>query len=144
MGYEKSAKELISLMSGLRKAHTEKHIDMFSRGKGMMLECVEKNGGVIMPGEIAKNTGVSTARVAAFLNAAEKEGYIKRQSVEDDRRKIKVILTDMGIEKVKKEREKNFAKITLFLERLGEADTENLIRIMRKMQEIVNSEEFKI
>ena len=143
MNYEEVAKEFFRLRQSVRQSNAEKHMDMLSKGEGIMLECVENNGGVIMPGEIAKIVGVSTARVAKFLNSAESKGYILRKNVEGDRRKVNVVLTDAGFEKVRREREKMLARLTLFLEKLGEEDTENFIRIMKKMQEIFNSEEFK-
>lgn len=143
MNYEEAAKEFVLLIPKVRRSNAEKHIDMISKGEVFMLECVEKNGGVIMPGEIAKAVGVSTARVATFLNAAENKGYIKRQNAENDRRKIKVVLTEAGFQRVRNERERMLARMTLFLEKLGEEDTENLMRIMKKMQEILNSDEFK-
>lgn len=143
MNYEEAAKEVINLTREMRKPHTQKHVDMISRGKAIMLSCIEKSGGVIMPSEIAKATGVSTARVAAFLNAAESKGYILRKSVENDRRKVQVVLTEAGFEKVSQEREKMLTKTTLFLEKLGEEDTEDLIRIMKKVQKIIKGDEFE-
>lgn len=143
MNYEEKAKEVMTLIPAVRPHHTEKHMDAISKGEGFMLECVARNGGTLMPGEIARAVGVSTARVAAFLNAAENKGYIKRQKVEGDRRKIHVILTDVGFEKVQGEHKKMQERMMLFLEKLGEENTENLIKIMRKTQEILNSGEFE-
>lgn len=143
MNYEESAKELMHLLQQVKKPTVERHIDMISRGEGIMLNCVAKSGGMIMPSEIAKKAEVSTARVAAFLKLAEGKGYIKRESVESDRRKVRVILTDLGYEKVKDQEKKNIERTELFLKKLGEEDTENLIRIMKKLQTIVNSEEIE-
>lgn len=143
MNYEEKAKEMMKLIPAVRHPRTEKHMDALSRGESFMLECVARNGGILMPGEIARSVGVSTARVAAFLNAAENKGYIRRQNVEGDRRKINVVLTDAGYEKVRGEHRKMLERMMLFLEKLGEEDTENLIRIMKKTQEILSSDEFK-
>ena len=143
MNYEEKAKALMRLMPATRSRHTEKHIDLISRGENLMLECVAKNGGVIMPGEIAKAVGVSTARVTAFLNNAEHKGYIRRERVVGDRRKIHVIITDIGLEKIQNEHQKMLERMMFFLEKLGEEDTENLVRIMEKTQKILNSDEFK-
>lgn len=143
MNYEEKAKEIMELIPTVQHMHTRKFMDALSKGEDFMLACVAKNGGTIMPGEIARAVGVSTARVAAFLNAVENKGYIRRESVEGDRRKIQVVLTDAGFEKVQSERRKSLERMMAFLERLGEEDTDNLIRIMEKIKGIINSDEFK-
>ena len=144
MNYEEAAKELICLIPRIKKSHAERHVNMFSKGEAFMLACVAKNGGIIMPGEIAKTVGVSTARVAAFLNSAENKGYIKRQNMESDRRKVKVVLTEKGFEKVRNEQEKMLTKLSSLLKKLGEEDAENLIRILKKIQDIFYKEEIEI
>lgn len=144
MNYEEKAKEIMELIPTVQHMHTRKFMDALSKGEDFMLACVAKNGGMIMPGEIAKTVGVSTARVAAVLNAAENKGYIRRENVEGDRRKTQVILTDAGFSKVQSEHRKSLERMVLFLEKLGEEDTDHLIRIMDKMKGIINSDELNI
>ena len=80
---------------------------------------------------------VSTARVAAFLKAVEKKGYIQRISLERDRRKVNIVLTDIGWDAVKGRRERMLKGVMAYLERLGEEDTENLLRILEKTRTIM-------
>ena len=77
------------------------------------------------------------ARVAAFLKAVEKKGYIQRISLEGDRRKVNILLTDIGWDAVKGRRERMLKGVVAYLERLGEEDTENLLRILEKTRTIM-------
>ncbi len=51
--------------------------------------------------DIAKETGLSTSRISRILDKAVKNGYLKRSIDPDDRRNIKLEITQKG-EKIKK------------------------------------------
>ena len=70
----------------------------------------------------------TAARVAAFLKAVEKKGYIERKNYEGDRRKINIVLTDIGWNKVNEKRQEMLKRTAWYLEQLGEKDTEELLR----------------
>ena len=71
---------------------------------------------------------------------AKKKGYIQRISLEGDRRKVNIVLTDIGWDAVKGRRERMLKGVVAYLERLGEEDTENLLRILEKTRTIIMKE----
>ena len=105
----------------------EKHV--------LFLICELKNGQPVTISEIANKIGVTLAAVTHQINTLEKQGLIKRLSDSDDRRFVIIELTKKGnlqVIKLKKE----FAKKTQILaEFLGEKDTKDLIRLVKKMSE---------
>ena len=113
------------------------NLHKMARGEAIMLECLAHSDNGLMPNEIAKRAHVSTARVAAFLKAVEKKGYIQRISLEGDRRKVNIVLTEAGLKKVEDRREEMLKGIACYLEVLGEEDTENLLRILEKTKNIM-------
>jgi len=94
-----------------------------------------KNGELVTISEIAKKISVTLAAVTHQINALEKQGLVKRLSGGNDRRLVMIKLTEKGnlqIVKLKKE----FAEKTQILtEFLGEKDTKDLIRLVKKMSE---------
>ena len=128
--YEEKAKELLNFNMMAKQSKMSDNLHKMARGEAIMLECLAHS-------EIAKSAYVSTARVAAFLKAVEKKGYIQRISLEGDRRKVNIVLTDIGWDAVKGRRERMLKGVVAYLERLGEEDTENLLRILEKTRTIM-------
>ncbi|MFQ6930315.1 MAG: MarR family winged helix-turn-helix transcriptional regulator [Eubacterium sp.] len=98
-----------------------------------MLECLAHSDNGLMPNEIAKSA-CKYCKSSSFLKAVEKKGYIQRISLEGDRRKVNIVLTDVGWDAVKGRRERMLKGVMAYLERLGEEDTENLLRILEKLK----------
>ena len=92
--YEEKAKELLNFNMMAKQSKMSDNLHKMARGEAIMLECLAHSDNGLMPNEIAKSAYVSTARVAAFLKAVEKKGYIQRISLEGDRRKVNIVLTE--------------------------------------------------
>lgn len=65
----------------------------------------------------------------------EDKGYIRREAIAGDRRKVNVILTEAGEKEFQKRHQEIENQLTEYFEFLGEADTENLLRIMDRTKE---------
>lgn len=84
----------------------KKFVDMIEEGyKGIfvVLRIVRDNPSVCS-GDLARETGVSTARIARCLNTLVEKGYVERVGEKKDGRKVLVKLTLSG-EKALEERE---------------------------------------
>ena len=55
-----------------------------------------KNGGEMTPSEIAESVFREKNSITAAINTLEKEGVVRREPSTDDRRSVKVIITDKG------------------------------------------------
>ena len=135
---KKLAFELQNVISQFKRANTLKHNHSKLKGaeKHVLLLIYElKNNQPVTISEIAKKINVTLAAVTHQINTLKKQGLIKRLSGSDDRRVILVGLTKKGsiqVTTLKKE----FAKKTQILaEFLGEKDTKDLIRLVKKMSE---------
>lgn len=130
--------ELQNVLVQLKKANTlnynhsklkgaEKHI--------LFLICKLKNGQPVTMSEIANKIGVTLAAVTHQIDTLEKQGLIKRLSDSADRRVVRIKLTKKGSAQVV-ELKKEFAKkIQILAKFLGENDTKDLIRLVKKMSE---------
>lgn len=135
--YEEKAKELLSFNTEVKNSKMNNNLHKMARGEAIMMECLARSENGLMPKEIAKFADVSTARVATFLKSVEKKGYVERINLEEDRRKVNIVLTEAGLEKVKTRREEMLKGVACYLEQLGEEDTENLLRIIVKTKTIM-------
>ena len=58
-----------------------------------------KNGGEMTPSEIAESVFREKNSITAVINTLEREGVVRREPSTDDRRSVKVIITDKGWKK---------------------------------------------
>lgn len=130
MDYEKKAKELLECVPKL-KVH-KSHVDKMSKGELFMLMHLNYVGGSMLSGDLAKHVEVSTARMAKIIKTTEEKGYVKRKTVENDRRKTKVVLTDKGKKTVEDFYNKALQNTIRFLEYIGPEDTDNLFGLIER------------
>jgi len=55
-----------------------------------------KNGGEMTPSEIAESVFREKNSITAVINTLEKQGVVRREPSTDDRRSVKVVITDKG------------------------------------------------
>lgn len=99
-----------------------------AQGEPLVLVYLYKNvGTLIVPSDIARYIGASTARVANILNNLEEKGMISREISREDRRKILVFLTDKGRKETKERRTRTITRISNVFEAMGEERTQQFI-----------------
>ena len=109
-------------------------LDELYRGTGFLLVYLDMAEGEVCAGDIAKEMGVSTARIAAILKKMEKSGFIQRQTATDDARKTVVTLTRLGRTWIQKTKDQMLDRMELLLERVGKEDVWEFIRLSQKIK----------
>lgn len=99
----------------------------------------EKNGACAL--DISQHFDINTSRVAAILNSLSKKQFIERQSDIIDKRKIHVYITELGKDYAMKHRNQITSHMAMMLERLGEDDAKEYLRIMKKVTQIMSEME---
>ena len=135
---KKLAFELQNVIGQLRRTNTLKHNPSKLKGaeKHILFLIRElKDEEPVTISEIANKIGVTLAAVTHQINTLEKQGLVKRLSHSEDRRSVIIKLTKKGrVQMVNLKKE--FAKKTQILaEFLGEKDTKDLIRLVKRMYE---------
>ena len=139
MDYEKCAEQFMESVLDIQATRSLDGISRFSKGETRLLTTLHYSGGSMQAKELAGMAGISTARVTAILNAEEEKGYIRREAIDGDRRKINVILTQAGEMEYQNRRQRLHDLITSFLVFLGEADTGHLLHVMNRTKEFVET-----
>jgi len=133
MNYMQLAAEFMESMQLMRQKGAHKHLSESIKGETFVLRHIALHDGDLQPSELSQQVGVSSARIANTLNSLEDKGLIARQIHEDDRRRIKVVLTPAGEEYAKKSHKIVVKTTADMLEFLGERDAKEYVRITHKL-----------
>ena len=141
MDYQELAVRYLKGMVDRMKTPARQKVDGMARGEALILYFLNENEKGQTPSEISRFAGVSTARVTAAINNLENKGLIERSISSQDRRKVFVSITQKGKDMVNVKKEEALSCAVRLLEKLGEKDaaenvrlTEKAIRIMEEFQ----------
>ena len=137
MNFEELASEFLEELFRLGRYHHSREISSSMKGEAFLLMYLWKKQGSATPGELGKAMKISSARVAAALNNLERKEMIIRKAEERDRRKIRVELTAKGEEKARQWQQIPLQMTSLLMERLGEEDAQNMLHILKRINEII-------
>jgi MarR family transcriptional regulator, organic hydroperoxide resistance regulator len=142
MDYKALANELVSNMTKSPKMPFQKKVDDLSQGEKRILGYLTffKDGGA-SSGELSEKLFLSTPRVASALNSLSKKGFIERNKDEDDKRIVIVTITESGRSFMMEEHEEALSMLEKTLEKLGEKDALEFVRILKRITEIAWEDE---
>jgi len=135
MDYNALAHEYMMVLYKMRKRKNPKRINDSLHGEQFVLAFLSRHDGRVIPGDISKEMGISSARIAAALNNLESKGLISRSIDPCDRRRILVELTDAGRAQEEEHRKQILSMVVRMLEDLGEEDSVVFLRILTKLAE---------
>lgn len=138
MDYREGALRLLNSTAALNRLMARSTLREFWKGEVHVLLFLSSRESST-PGELSAAMGISTARVAAMLNAMEKKGLICRQISPEDRRKIVVTLTEEGLGRVRARQDMLLRETQNMLAELGERDAEEYLRIVGRLIELMET-----
>ncbi len=142
MDYIALAREYMKVLYKMRKRKNPKRINDSLHGEQFVLAFVARHDGSVIPGDISKEMGISSARVAAALNNLEAKGLISRSIDPCDRRRILVELTEAGRAQEEEHTKQIMGMVVRMLEDLGEEDSVVFLRILGKLADVAPDEFF--
>ena len=143
MNNKKYVEQFIEFFSDILAMKTLDNMSNFSKGECKLLANLHFSGGSRQAKELAELAGISTARVTAILNVEEEKGYIRREPIAGDRRKVNVIITEAGELEFQRLYQEMQNRIARYFEFLGEEDAEKLLWIMERTKEFTKLENSK-
>lgn len=135
--YEELARELMRRgfqLARLRPAH---ELESSTRGLPAVMQSLARAAGPLSPGEIARATHVTDARVANALRVLESRGLVERRASSKDRRRVEVSLTERGRENIRNREREGVRFMVSFLRDLGADDARDLTRLLGRVVEVV-------
>ena len=125
-------------MSSNKKDMLE-HMNRAHKGELFVLQFLAKSKTEALPSELSSALHASTARISALLGSLEKKGQIRRDIDTRNRRNILVTITDAGRKRVKVEMLNMKASMTQVFIDMGEADTAEFLRLLKRFIELSQS-----
>ena len=123
-----------NLMESLSKVYFMEvftHLTEFLQGELFVLYFLSQNKDeVLSPSTISNNLHMSRPRVTNTLATLKKKGFVSTLNSLEDRRRIQVSLTEKGISYIEEKRKNIEDYFNAFLDRFGERDTIELIRLI--------------
>ncbi|WP_112179164.1 MULTISPECIES: MarR family winged helix-turn-helix transcriptional regulator [Paraliobacillus] len=133
---DSTSQRLIKSARQFRKLDWNKEtIGKFKPSEIEVLFCIRKLGEEqdVTVSDISKFLRVTSPTVTQIINRLDESGLVERQINKEDRRSIKVTLTDEGDVITEQAAEKYAASINGLIEFLGDDQSEQLIKLMDKV-----------
>jgi transcriptional regulator, MarR family len=111
-----------------------------ARRETMMLKMIKMNSseneGVTISA-LSELLDISKPAVSQMINAIEDKGYVERITTKNDRRLVYVRLTESGEQCLARELQAFLQGMAEIFDKMGEKDTEDLLRLLNKLYLIV-------
>jgi DNA-binding MarR family transcriptional regulator len=104
--------------------------------KMIKMNCSENEGVTISA--LSELLDISKSAVSQMINALEDKAYVERITTKNDRRLVYVRLTEIGRQCLAKELRAFLQGLAKIFEKMGEKDTEDLLRLLNKLYLIVS------
>jgi len=108
-------------------------------GETGVLTLLFRRTGPMLAGDLARTLGLTTGRMASILKGLEGKGLVHRVAVPGDKRRVSVSLTPEGIQWAQNAYERVLMRVSRLLEQLGEADAQDLLRLIEKIKQMAQS-----
>ena len=126
--------QLLTEFGGIHQ-RVSRFVDKALSGEMAVMRALMLAGGSLTPSELADRAWVSIANI---LRALEAKGWVEREHSKTDRRRVHVIVTDKGFQDLEIKRREFEDRTAAFLEQLGETDTQEMVRLLRRANEIID------
>lgn len=127
---------IVSTFALINRADAFQALQKKLKGENILLARLYETGGKSTPGKLAEFLDVTAARVTAIIHALEHKDLVERLSSGADKRKVIVQITEKGKTVVEGIKTEALHHSEMLMEKIGESDTHEFLRIMNKIIEI--------
>lgn len=120
------------------QSKTMAKFNLYSKGETCALHFLLERGDFVLPSEMSGVLQCSAARITQLITQLEHKGQVKREIDYNDRRKIKLMLTEEGKERAIKERDEMYKDLEKIFVELGEEDSTEFMRILARFFDIAH------
>lgn len=130
------AKSMMDAFDSINKQELFEKMKITFKGENLMLAILMKMGGKATPGELIQYTECTAARLTAIAKSLESKGFVKRIQNSEDKRSTIIEMTSEGISKFMLLQKEAIESILNLIEKLGENDAREFIRLVQRLSEI--------
>ena len=141
MNNEQLAKELLDCFDNFNTERVLNRLKLSYKGENIILFLLMELGGSGTPGQLYERVDFSAARLSAIIKSLESKGYVEKNKNRKDKRSSIVEITGEGFMYFMSLRRQIVENAMTIIEKLGEDDVKQLLRIIGRLGEISNSME---
>ena len=138
-GYLALARRLALQGFELGRLRPPHELSASTRGLPAVMGALAAATGPLSPGELARKTGVTDARIANALRRLEEKGLVERRPSSVDRRRVEVLLTPEGRAFIREHTQEADLFVAAFLRELGPDDARDLVRLLDRVIEVLRA-----
>ena len=131
------ARELMAQGCRFARFRPQHDVSASTRGLPAIMRVLLEADGPVSPGELARRTGVSDARVANALRTLEERGFVERRAAREDRRRVEVTLAEAGREDIARHSSEAERHVADLLREMGPDDARDLVRVFGRALEVM-------
>ena len=131
------ARELMARGCRFARFRPQHDVSASIRGLPAIMQVLLEADGPVSPGELARRTGVSDARVANALRTLEERGFVERRAAREDRRRVEVTLAEAGREDIARHSSEAERHVADLLREMGPDDARDLVRVFGRALEVM-------
>lgn len=135
------AEKIYEMMQKFKKVRLNaKFAGELPRSELKMLKMIKMNSSEtegVKVSTLSELLDISKSAVSQMINALEDKGYVERVTTKSDRRVVYVRLTENGEERLAMELKTFLQGMDKVFKKMGEDDTEELLRLLEKLYSIV-------
>jgi len=142
-GSTKSAHKLLEAFVRFRRLHIKQNSFAISSGSSMtpgemiLMSYVKEGAGVdgqgVTVSELSNSLNVASPTITQQINSLETHGFVERSIDKEDRRVVRVKLTEKGLQAQQKASEAFLSTVNGLVDYLGEEDSDRLAELMTKV-----------
>lgn len=126
----------------LKRVMMEKFDDsLISKGEFVALQVISRFGGdpdMTTTSVLSEKLGISKPAVSQMANALEEKGYIERSVNPNDRRHVRMLLTQQGRKMLERQERLLCDEFGGVFDRLGAEDAERLMELLEKCANLLD------
>ncbi len=138
------AREILETLSSMEKRNVLSKRKFLLKGEDLFLVVLDETGGMSTPSKLAEYTDFTPARLSAIIKSLEGKGYLVREQDELDKRCSIIEITEKGMAHSKQLKEAAVRNSLNIIEKLGEKDSLEFLRLMKKLFVIMEKEEREV
>ena len=135
--YEALAREFFEVLDSASCVPRRDRVSETMQGEAAVMRLLMRQGRSLTPGEVSRLLGMTSSRIAAVLNALERKGLVLRDGDLQDRRRVRVTLTQEGKAFCEQKQRCAVGDLSELLAQLGEEDAALFVRLSRRVMEMM-------
>ncbi len=134
------ADELLLVLRNNSRLRYRRDINVFSNGELSILAYLKENENGVFAGVLCKELGMTTPRISAAISSLQNKEFVFRVVDTVDRRRVRVFITDTGLQLIEQKKAELLILMENILLRLGENDAKEYVRLTKRINDITSNE----